>query len=177
MKTAEEMAQFCQDNNTGSSITKKWRLRHFKVVEKQLYPDEEALSTFMGLHNYKSLGNHDNHFGYAITKDRIICGQKKMIGENVIVINRKNLNDVSKSTGLLLGLIVFDTYKEEIRVQVDKGQANAIHKMITNTLFDHHEETELSQVSNIEQLKQYKELLDLDIITKEEFNKKKEELL
>lgn len=102
---------------------------------------------------------------------------EKMVGENVIVINRKNLNDVSKSTGLLTGLIIFDTYKEEIGVKVDKRQANAIHEMITNTLFDHNEETDLFKLSNIEQLKQYKELFDLNIITKDEFNKKKDELL
>lgn len=76
MKTAEEMAIFCKENNTGSGMGKKWTLKHFTVVENQLNDDEEVLFAFVGLYNYISLSKHQSNFAIAITNDRIIAGQK-----------------------------------------------------------------------------------------------------
>lgn len=183
MRTAEEMAQYCQDNNTGSSVSKKWRLKHFKVVEEQLGDEEEVTGCFMGLHNYKSLSKHDGNYAYAVTPKRIIAGQKKVIGNNVSIIQRKNLNDVQKSTGALMGIITLDTFKEKIKVQVDKNQAESIHKLVLHSLFEDDETSSTAVINNqsdksvAEELKEFKELLDMEIITQEDFDKKKAELL
>ena len=105
MKTASEMYNYCLENNFGQGVSKKWGLKHFEVVEKKLLPHEEVLMTFIGLHNNKSLSNHEGNYAYAITNKRMIMGQKKLIGENLKIVLLRNLNDVSTSTGILAGTI------------------------------------------------------------------------
>lgn len=179
MKTAEEMATFCDENGTGSGMTRKWRLKHFQVVAAQLYDNEQVIGCFTGMHNYTGSGDHAGYYGYAITNQRIIAGQKKMIGENVSIVSLKNINDVQKNTGIMLGTINIDTIKEVIRVGIDKYSVNNVHTLLTNNLFNE-EPVVISQPvekSPISLLKEYKELLDLDIITIDEFNRKKAEIL
>lgn len=83
MKTAEQMYEYCLENNFGQGFTKKWGLKHFRVIEKNLLPNEEVLMTFIGLHNYQSMTKHDGNYAYAITNNRILIAQKKVIGENL----------------------------------------------------------------------------------------------
>lgn len=178
MRTAKEMAEYCKKNNTGTGFSKGQRLKHFKVVESNLQDDEEVLGCFCGIHNYKSMTEHSNNFGYAITNKRIILGQKKVMGENVHIISRKNINDVAKSTGLAFGTITFDTIKETFNVRVEKKETDAIHTLLVHQLFNEDSPNTLTtEKSAVEQLKEYKELLDMDIITQEEFDAKKKDLL
>ncbi len=181
MRTAEEMANFCIENGTGSGMTKKWTTKHFGVVENQLNDNEEVLFAFVGLYNYISATNHQNNFAIAITNSRIIAGQKKMLGENVNTISRKHLNDISKSTGFVMGILSVDTFKETFNIATNKKEINTIYEGINQILFEedvqpivtNNQETK----SPVEQLKEYKELLDMEIITQEEFESKKKELL
>lgn len=181
MRTAEEMAKFCMDNNTGSGMTKKWNIKHFTVVENQLNKDEEVLFAFVGLYNYISATKHDSNYAIAITNKRIVAGQKKVFGENVNTISRNHLNDISKSTGMIMGLLTVDTFKETFNIATNKNEINSIYEGINRILFEEVENTapvkETTAKSGIEALKEYKELLDLEIITQEEFNLKKKEIL
>lgn len=179
MRTAEEMAEFCIKNNTGSGMSRKWNVKHFTVVENQLSEDEEVLFAFVGLYNFISMTDHGHNYAIAVTNKRIIAGQKKLLGENVNVISRKHLNDVSKSTGAMMGILTIDTFKETFNVATNKKEIDAIHEGVNRILFDdeHKEAVTKSDKSDIETLKEYKELLDLEIITQEEFEKKKQEVL
>lgn len=179
MRTAEEMAEFCIKNNTGSGMSKKWNIKHFTVVENQLNKDEEVLFTFVGLYNYISATQHDSNFAIAVTNNRIIAGQKKLFGENVNTISRKHLNDISKSTGMVWGILTIDTIKETFNIATNKGEVNSIYNGINKILFeDEAQEVKPASSKNaLKELKEYKELLDLEIITQEEFNKKKQEVL
>lgn len=180
MRTAEEMAEFCLQNNTGSGTSRSWTLKHFATIEKQLQNDEEVLFAFVGLHNYQSLTVHNHNFAYALTNKRFIMGQKKMMGENIQIVLRKNLNDVTKSTGMLTGILTFDTIKETFNVRSNKDEINSIYDAITEILFSTHEPTQMPMQDNKDkfaELKKYKELLDLGIIDQAEFDAKKIELL
>ncbi|HIZ70393.1 MAG TPA: PH domain-containing protein [Candidatus Atopostipes pullistercoris] len=177
MKTATEMADFCKENNTGSGTSKKWTKKHFGVVEKQLKPNEEVLFAFVGLFNYVSTTNHESNYAIAITNERIIACQKKMMGENVKIILRRNLNDITKSTGMIFGILTIDTIKETFNVATNKQEIDVIHEGINNILFADEEVKEGKTQSVVEQLKEFKELLDMEIITQEEFNQKKAEIL
>lgn len=176
MRTAEEMYNYCIENNFGQGFNKKWALRHFKVVEKNLLPDEEALIAFIGLHNYKSMTNHDGNYAYAITNQRVIMGQKKLIGENLKVVLLNMLNDVSASTGTMIGTITFDTVKETFNVMVDKKQTNNIMSKIHDIIFDKSKESNKTG-SVVDELKGLKELLDSGVLTQEEFDEQKAKIL
>lgn len=136
MRTAQEMTDFCSTHGLGKSIVGAWTIKHFSVVEKQLLPNEEVKSCFMGRHNFISLTKNENFYAYAITDTRIIIAQKKIVGENVIIVSLKNLNDVTLKTGLMWGTLKFDTIKETFNVGVPSNTARRIHDMVSNALFE-----------------------------------------
>lgn len=179
MRTAKEMAKFCKDNNTGSGMGRKWTLKHFKVVEKQLHNDEEVLFAFVGLYNYISASKHQSNFAIAVTNERIIAGQKKLIGENINTISRRNLNDISKTTGVIMGVLNIDTFKESFNIGTNKKEINTIYEGLNRVLFEQKNTSKGSGAtqSPASQLKEFKELLDMDIITQDEFDAKKKEIL
>lgn len=135
MRKAEEMYNYCVQNDFGQGLSKKWGIKHFGVIEKNLLPDEKVLMAFIGLHNYESMTKHDSNYAYAITNKRVLMGQKKVIGENLKVVLLKDLNDVTTSTGLVAGTITFDTIKETFNVMVGKKQASNIMTKIHEVVF------------------------------------------
>lgn len=185
MRTAEEMVQYCDDNNTGAGFNAKWRLKHFQIVENQLKDDEDVLVAFIGVKNFVDIAHHEDNWAYAITNKRIIIGQKGLIGEKVDVISLRDLNDISFKKGLALGVLTIDTIKERFNVGLDKNSATSIHELVTNALMDLKEDMHQSSQpvqqtkadDPYEEVKKLKELLDMGIITEEEFDLKKKNIL
>lgn len=181
MKTAQEMYQYCIDNNYGQGWNKKWSLKHFSLIERALADDEEVLMCFAGLHNYVSTSQHDNNFAYAITPKRIIMAQQKVIGQVFQTVDIDNLNDITLNTGMLMGIITIDTIKEKFNVAVGKDIARNINDAIHDILFSLKEEKKSSvspqTIDSTDVILKFKNLLDMGAITQEEFDRKKKELL
>lgn len=68
MKTAKEMYKYCTEKGYRSGVGESWALRHFKVLEKNFSRNEEVYMTSIGLKDFISMGKHDYHYSYAITK-------------------------------------------------------------------------------------------------------------
>lgn len=187
LKTAEEMYQYCVDNHFGTGNNKTWAIRHFQLLIDNLNPGETVYCVFIGLHNYKSMTKHDNNYAYAFTDKRCIMAQHRMFGSNIQSINIENINDIkllkSGIGGLGIGTVCIDTYKETFNVGVNISFASNIYKAV-------HEIWDMARAKNagsqtninnmkspVEQVKEFKELLDMGIITQEEFEKKKKEIL
>ncbi|MDG6154899.1 PH domain-containing protein [Lactococcus garvieae] len=177
MRTAEEMYNYCVENKFGKGVSKSWAKKHFALIEKNLNKDENVEMCFCGLHNFKSNTKHDSTFAYAITNKRIMMGQKKLIGENFQSVSLKQVNDVTFSSGMIMGVITIDTFKETFNVGVDKVSASNINNIIHEKLFINTQNSASSENTDIKLLKDFKELLDNGIITQEEFNQKKKQLL
>lgn len=181
MRTAEEMYQYCLDNNFGEGMNKKWGVKHFALIEQALRPDEDVIMCFIGLHNYVSATKHDNNFAYAITSKRIIMAQQKMIGQNFQTVEIDNLNDVTMSTGMLMGTITIDTIKEKFNVAVNKLVAtsinNKIHDVLGSLKQKKNSPTIIQASSSADEIMKYKNLLDMGVITQTEFEEKKKQLL
>ena len=131
-----------------------------------------------------SVGNHDSNYAYAVTNKRILMGQKTVLGENFQSINWDNINDISFTAGPLIGKVTIDTFKEVFNVGLDKDSAkqinNKIHDVFENVKKQKNEQGVLqskNQADPYEEIKQLKELFDMEIITQEEFDNKKRELL
>ena len=180
-KGAQEMYQYCIDNNFGMGLSKNWSIKHFLLIQKELQNDERVLMSFIGLHNYKSASKHDNNFAYAITNKRLILSQQQALGEVVQSINLDNINDVTKSSGILSGTITFDTIKEVFNVNVSSSAATAITNKIHEILYSQNTSAEnhspSSAYSPADEILKYKNLLDIGAITEKEYNQKKQELL
>ena len=180
MRTAEEMYDYCKKNDYGQGVNKKWDIKHFGLIQDSLAPDEEVLMCFVGIHNYVSASKHDGNYAYAITNKRIIMAQKKMIGESIQSIAFNNLNDITLSTGLLMGVIVIDTVKEVFNVGVNKKQARKINEQIHNLLIELQNRKispTQAQVSEADELLKFKKLLDAGAISEDEYNMKKKQIL
>lgn len=186
MTTADEMAAFCETYGYGQGQTKKWTTKHFKVVEDSLSSDEYAILCFVGLHNYVSTTKHDSNYAYALTNKRLICGQQKLVGNQVQSVLLDKLNDVTKQRGALLGVITIDTFSEKLNVAVDKITTDRIASALNEIIYDlkHSQSTTTQTILNnaptlsaSDEIRQFKALLDEGIISQEEFNAKKKDLL
>ena len=184
MKTADEMLEFMKLHKLGSGVISTNEKRHFKVLAKQLKPNEDIDVCFMGLHNYKSMSNHNGYWAYGITKDKIIMAQNRVIGEHVLVVSLRNINDVFMKTGIVWGTLTIDTRDEVFNIAIDKNSIRNIHEMVTDKLFEYTENLHKNVVdgatppnSAADELIKWKNLMDQGIITEEEFERKKFEIL
>lgn len=185
LQTADAMYKYCVDNGYGSGWNKKWGIKHFQIIESSLMSGEVVYMTFIGLHNYQSATKHDDHFAYAITNRRILMAQKTMTGQNFQSVSIDNLNDITFKSTFVLGIITFDTLKEVFNIGLDKRSAQKInakvHEVIDN--IKRLNENASNNVSNqppasaADEIKKFKELLDMGAITQDEFDAKKKELL
>jgi len=186
MSKAEGMYGYCKEHNFGSGFNEKQSLKHFTVLQDNLLKGEKVLMTFIGLNDFKSATKHDNNYAYAITSKRIIYGQKKVAGQKFQAVEHGKINDISFKTGVLFGTLEIDTPYEKIKVGLDKGSAthinNKIHEVLDTLKEEFKPVREVQQqvaaaLSPADEIKKYKELLDMDAITQEEFDLKKKELL
>lgn len=183
--TAKGMYKYCIDNRFGSGWNEKWGIKHFKIIENNLMDNEKVHMTFIGLHNYISATKHNNNFAYAITNKRIMLAQKNTIaGENFQTISLKNINDITLQSGIVYAIITVDTIKETFNIALNKVSGKAINSKIHEVLDEIDNDKNKNSQSNsntsfsvADELKKFKELLDMGILTEEEFNTKKKDLL
>ncbi|UZT82107.1 PH domain-containing protein [Caproicibacterium sp. BJN0003] len=188
MHTAEEMYNYCITHKFGSGTIKSWALKHFQIIEDNLMRNETVYMTFIGLHNYKSSTSHDKNFAYAITDKRIMIAQKQPLGKVFQTVNISNINDITFSSGILMGILTIDTYKEVFNVGLGKDEAeninSLIHIVIDKIKSDNNKPAapespriESPAPSAADELLKYKGLLDAGAITQEEYDAKKKQLL
>lgn len=184
LTTAKGLYQFCADNGYGKGFNESWGVQHFQILVDALMAGEKIIFPFIGLHNYVSMTKHDSNFAYAVTNKRIIMGQKKMIGQIFQSVNWENVNDITFKSGLALGIITIDTFKETFNVAVEKTAAQLVCDRIHEVFEEVKNPTKVEDNHIVEPsgdpyeaLKKMKELLDLGIVTQDEFETKKKELL
>ncbi len=179
MRTAKEMYNYSAKKGYGKGIG-KWGLKAFELIEAQLMPGEQALICFNGIHDYKSTTEHKGNHSYAITNKRLILAQKKLLGENVQFIILDNINDITKNSRALFGFITFDTYKECFKVCFSAKEADNLYPVINEYFADFKKKANTvpaAPISEADELLKFKKLLDDGIISQDDFNAKKKQLL
>lgn len=186
MRTADEMYRYCTENGFGQGLTKDWSRKHFAVIAHALLPDETVRMAFIGLHNFVSMTETDGNYAYAVTDRRIICAQQKVVGEILVSIEWKNINDITMETHTLMGTLLIDTYKETFGVGLDRGSIKTIYEEL-RLVFDELKSTPAAvpaaasapapSEDPYEAIKKLKELLDIGALTQDEFDQKKKALL
>ena len=182
---AVSMYRYAVENKFGSGWNETWGIKHFSVIAEHLAEDEKVLMTFIGLHNYQSATKHDNNYAYAITNKRIIMAQKNLIaGESIQSVYLDSINDITFQSGFALGIMTIDTIKEVFNVGLEETSAKAIHGKVMEILHDmrqkHSNSTQSAPnlaVSAADEIMKFKNLLDAGVITQEEFDAKKAQLL
>lgn len=185
LATAEGMYKYCVDNNYDSGWNEEWGIKHFKIIENNLMEDEIVELVFIGLHNYVSATKNDGNFAYAITNKRIMMVQKSaIVGEKFQTVLLDNINYITYNSGIALATITIDSVKEIFNVGLSKVVAqqlnNKIHELIGKLKYKSQSNSVLEskiEISVADEIKKYKELLDMGALTQEEFDIKKKQLL
>lgn len=182
MRTAKEMMDFVQENKYLIAETKKMTLAHFELIEEALEANEDVLFCFIGMHNASSLTKSEGYYAYAFTNKRIIYGRRNLVGRTVSTLLYDNLNDITTENKVMFGTVTISTKNEIIRIGLPGLQIQVIGPKLHNILHEQKSKVDAPQASSdnksaAEQLKEFKELLDMGILTQEEFDGKKKELL
>lgn len=190
--TGELLYEMSVENGAGVGLTRATAIKHFDLIALNLVDDEEVIFTFIGYYNWDTQNKLTNNCAFAITNKRIIIAQNKLIGDFSQSISLDRINDVSIKNGLIIGVITIDTAKEIFQVGANKAIIQNIYHQIQLVIekakqLKSEQQTQHVIVKNdnqlnseknvVLQLKEMKELLDLGILTPEEFEKKKKELL
>lgn len=181
--TGAGLYDYCLRNGLGRGTLKSSTIKHFNLALSLMAEDEEFLTAFIGVHNYVqgSITSGNMNYAYIVTNKRMIVAQKKLIGNHVYSVYMDSLNDVHFSKGLIYTTIVFDTVKEEFSVGVDNGSGQKIttklQDIIANVRAKETPSVSSQPDDQFEQVKKLKELLDLNLITNDEYEIKRKRLL
>ena len=192
MKTLEEIKKFIIENNTGYIEVNTQKDMQKGIYDKailyllsQIYQDEEvhlALCTSGVYSGSRAVAGGKVIF--FITNKRILYGCKDFLSATLKSISFDDCNDIESNTlGIFTGKIYINTKTEKISFEIDKKHclriANTIDALIKDICKEKKSEATVvvQQVSGANELLMYKQLLDQGIITQEEFEAKKKQIL
>lgn len=184
MRTAKEIGDFCISNKYDfSGGTKIYQ--HFEIIERNLKEDEDVIFAFVsnGVTDRNGRAILGGLMAVTFTNKKIIYAQRRSImGDYVKTVNYENINDISSKIGWVFGEIVIDSITEYMDFTIDKEGVEDVRNKVSELIEDYRNKknslnSQNTYVSTADEIKKFKELLDMGIITQEEFDKKKKELL
>lgn len=174
MRTAKEMYQYSLDNEYGKGFNEKTALQHFQVIENNLLPNEQVKMCFIGILNFVSMTKHEQNAAVAVTDKRIIYGQKLMFNrENGKSIPLDKVSDISRTSNPLFTIITIDALKDKFNIAIGRDFGDKAYQALIGSL----DSKESAHSDNTDQLRKLKGLLDDGILTQDEFDAKKKQLL
>lgn len=182
MRTAKGMQEYCDYYEMGKGATRGWALKHFELLAEDLRADETVLSVFIGINNYISATRHENNAAYAVTTKRIVVAQKNLIGKQIMSVSLDHVNDIKLKTGLLGGIVTFDAMSETFNVFMYKDIAQRVFQHTRDCInyakgLKKESPSAQASKSSVSELRELNELLKDGIITQEEFDTKKKQIL
>ncbi|MDO4976828.1 MAG: PH domain-containing protein [Eubacteriales bacterium] len=178
--SSADMYQHCLSNNLCGTASRNTAIKNFELALESLDRDEQITGIFVALYGFKSALSHLGEYAFVITNRRILMTQKQLMQKKVKSLSLENINNISLWKSGLWGTITIDTIKEKLVIGCGSQHVQAVHDEIQNALNSSKSVSSINPSSNdnpIEKVKQLKELLDMGILTPDEFDKKKRELL
>lgn len=191
MKTANEMLEAAKRYGGLIESDINDYKRAFDEVVKLLQPDEEVILAFAGWTCSKSEENSGSlvHVGVALTNQRLLIGgdastsvfKKCYVGE---YYNTSNINAIGQKKGFISSHLIIDTLGADLRIseysieivnRIAADFTSALQKIKAAQSADAGKIVQ--QVSAADELKKFKELLDMGVISQQEFDAKKKQLL
>ena len=175
-KTEKELANEDKVKNGKTAIKNlNGAMEHFE-------DDEELIDYIFGMYDSKLLKNDTKTNGVLIaTNKRVILYGKKMItGFDFETIDYNKISSVEYNQGMIFGELKIHTSGNVIKIETTMHNgARELIKLIKNKINTPTQTlTSIAQEKSIpEQLKELKELVDMDILTQDEFDAKKKQLL
>ncbi len=164
--------------------------KQVKPIDDKLSPGEKVHYLFTGGSGLEIDGEKDDRVGStrtAITDQRILIKVSKTWGMGYQTIRYNNINGVTLNEGVLSVALVINTTGNRYKVYLTEAGAGSaqvgheavefIRKKVRHINQESSESENENSQDPIEKLGQLKELMDEGVITEEEFNNKKKELL
>ena len=161
----------------------------FDEVEKALQPNEEAIFTFVATGMTRKDSSMLFYCGVAVTNKRILVGGQIKgvfkVSYTAQSVSTANINSINESYSAIGADLVLETLGDDLRFAMsNKETVGTIKNKLWDILEGIKQEkptggntTVVNQLSPAEELKKFKELLDMGIISQEEFDAKKKQLL
>lgn len=190
MKTANEMLEAAKRYGGLVESDINDYKRAFDEVVKLLQPDEEVILAFAGwLCSRRNNSDSLKTVGVALTNQRLLIGgnasksvrKKCYVGE---YYNISNINAISQRKGFIHNDLIIDTLGDNLHIsEISIEILNRIAADFTSALQKIKAAKSadagkiVQQVSAADELKKFKELLDMGVISQQEFDAKKKQLL
>lgn len=189
MRTAKEMLDFARVKQ-GAAIAVYDRMKDnvyklsFNEVEKALQPDEDVKYTFVASSSTSRSSSFLWFCSVAVTDKRIIIGGQikglLKVSYTAQSLSLKNVNAVTENYMVSGAELLIETSNDRIRFgMVSRESAGTTKNDLWNAidLVKQEDNTPKTISSAADEVKKYKELLEIGAITQEEFDAKKKQLL
>ena len=159
--------------------------KHIELLLTNLRPDEEVKFSILatGIYNGSQIVCGGNCILF-ITSQRILYGCKGLLWSTVKSVNLDDCRDVESDTfGILKGTIKINTRTEVVKFEAKKSETLRLASLIETVIKEVVDSNkvpnvqQVNQISAADELKKFKELLDSGLISQEEFDAKKKQLL
>jgi len=180
MITAQQMDEYCIRNGLGYYPDTSYK-KDFAVLEEQIREQEELLMAFTAnnLYNADSAVSWNGNVAVVLTDRRMLYGKKTLLTSPVRIVDLVDITDISESRfgNYETKLIIDSAVGERIMLGLNRKNAEKVIKLLKETTEAQKTLGKKRVVSVADELLRFKQLLDMNAITAEEYEKKKKELL
>ncbi len=163
--------------------TGKVAIKNLDGAKEHLEPGEKIIDYIFGMHDSELLKKDTKTNGVLIATDKrvIFYGKRMIAGFDIETIDYGKISSVEYSQGLVFGEIKIHTSGNVIKFETAMSNGSKQMIQLIKSKINEPSETivvqSTSEKSLSEQLKDLKELVDMDILTQDEFDAKKKQLL
>ena len=169
----------------GKDIKEKGSLANLQIIVDSLEPDEEVLMGFNGILNQTSMTKNEGIFSFAVTNKRLLMGMKLALSKDFQALLWDNVDHLSferHKPFTNFGCITLDTIAKSYKISMTLKPAEAVSDKLQSLFMELKEKAKqpiaaASVGSAADEILKFKELLDMGVITQEEFDAKKKQLL
>jgi hypothetical protein len=198
----EALAGRCAADGLDDGMDPQLLRRHLAVVVNGLEPDEHPYVTFVALANYRDGRRNDGQFAFVATERALHSSQRRLFGLRPVTLPWETVTDIALEEGTERSVLTIKAPRDAMRLGLGSGEAvaavAALHAAWRGTplspaprdavLYTKGAEPNPKATGSdvavpsppgdpYEEVKKAKELLDLGILTQEEFDRKKRQLL
>jgi len=154
--------------------------KNLELVKEHLQKGEEIKSSIFGTYECKVMGGDSIRYGIFVATDtRMVFFAKKLIGYDLETFPFDNISSIEKSKGMMGHRIAFFASGNKSTMKwINKGDVDEFTNYVNSQIGKKHSASNTQQSDDIpSQIKKLAELRDQGILTDDEFNQKKSELL
>ena len=191
MRTAQEMIEYAKKLQEKRMVScdnsrTNYYPKAFGEIEKALVQDEVVNYVCIGRTLTRKEGSMVSYVALAITNKRIIFSGQLVgifkISTITQFVELKNVNSISESYSAVGGSVIIEILGDDWSLQVESREAagtirNNIWQAIEKAKNNNVEKVTINTASSADEILKFKNLLDMGIITQEEFDAKKKQLL